>query len=324
MRMIKSAAVGFYMVVALFLTGFQGCSVPEVPDVIPPIVVVIHPAPGQVLTGEVPVVASSTDDDDVESMTLYIDGIQVASQKGNNLTYNWNTTPIADNRDHYIMALARDQSGNTGFSPLVRVRVVKGSQPDTLAPVITILHPVTGQVVRDTINVITQVKDQSAISKVEFYIDGNLEYTDLAAPFQYEWVVTSLVNGSLHSIFATAYDENGYIGVSPTITVTVASDVVEDITPPTLTILYPPAGATFSVATTSSITIVADAEDESGIDRVEFYIDGALKATDASKPYEYSWNLTTYADGNAHTIYVKAYDKAGNFNAAMNVVTILP
>ncbi len=324
MRRVKTAGVLISIGMAVLVLGVPGCSVPEIPDVLPPIVVIIHPAPGQVVTGEIPVVASATDDDNVETMMLYIDGQQVATQKGNSLSYQWNTTSIADNRDHYIMALARDKSGNTGFSPMVRVRVVKGSQPDTLAPIITILHPVSGQVVQDTVNIITQVNDRSAISKVEFYIDGNLEFTDLAAPFRYAWDVSDLVNGSLHTVFAMAYDENGYSGVSPTVTVTVASDVIQDITPPTLTILYPPAGATFSAATTPSVKIVADAEDTGGIERVEFYIDGELKATDTSKPYEYSWNLAPYADGNTHTIYVKAYDYAGNVNAAMNVVTILP
>jgi len=58
------------------------------------------------------------------------------------------------------------------------------------------------------------------------------------------------------------------------------------------------------------ITIEANASDnESGIDRVEFFIDGVLKSTDTSKPYSYNW--ITLRCGK-HTITVKAYDNAGN------------
>jgi hypothetical protein len=42
------------------------------------------------------------------------------------------------------------------------------------------------------------------------------------------------------------------------------------------------------------------------IDTVEFYIDEELKYTDASSPFEYSWDTTTYANGD-HTILVKGY-----------------
>ena len=57
------------------------------------------------------------------------------------------------------------------------------------------------------------------------------------------------------------------------------------------------------------ITVVVNATDESGIDRVEFYIDDKLKTTDEESPYEWQWN--EFAIGN-HEIEVVAYDNSGN------------
>ena len=60
----------------------------------------------------------------------------------------------------------------------------------------------------------------------------------------------------------------------------------------------------------NEITVEVDASDEdSGIEKVEFYIDGELKETDTEAPYSYFWNDSLKR---FHTIEVTAYDKAGN------------
>ncbi|MFO7677698.1 MAG: Ig-like domain-containing protein, partial [Thermoplasmatota archaeon] len=59
-----------------------------------------------------------------------------------------------------------------------------------------------------------------------------------------------------------------------------------------------------------AITIEVNATDnESGIDRVEFYINGELKSTEYSEPFSYDWRELR---SGLHTIQVKAFDKAGN------------
>lgn len=50
-------------------------------------------------------------------------------------------------------------------------------------------------------------------------------------------------------------------------------------------------------------------DNESGISKVEFYIDGEIKFTDNEAPYSYTWDETAFL---IHNIGVKAYDKAGN------------
>lgn len=56
-----------------------------------------------------------------------------------------------------------------------------------------------------------------------------------------------------------------------------------------------------------TITIKANASDDKGVTKVEFYIDNVFKGTDTGPPYEWSWDTTKYTSG-AHTIKARAYD----------------
>ena len=65
-----------------------------------------------------------------------------------------------------------------------------------------------------------------------------------------------------------------------------------------------------TVSGTVSIVVIAN-DPGSGIDRVEFYVDGALAYTDSTAPYGLDWDSTGVADG-SHELSVVAYDGAGN------------
>ncbi|HUP63990.1 MAG TPA: Ig-like domain-containing protein [Thermoanaerobaculia bacterium] len=80
-----------------------------------------------------------------------------------------------------------------------------------------------------------------------------------------------------------------------------------DTTAPTTSITSPADGATVMGIT----SVLASASDDVGVAKVEFYLDGVLKATDTSSPYEWNWDTTTVADG-SHALNSKAYDAAGN------------
>jgi hypothetical protein len=67
-----------------------------------------------------------------------------------------------------------------------------------------------------------------------------------------------------------------------------------------------------------TLTLAASASDDVGVSRVEFYVDGALKATDSSAPYQASLDSTTLADG-SHTLVARAYDAAGNVGSSTSV-----
>lgn len=69
------------------------------------------------------------------------------------------------------------------------------------------------------------------------------------------------------------------------------------------------------------IEITADAVDEYGVKKVEFYIDNELKTVDESFPFVHIWTrdkITLF--GHRHTIKVIAFDKAGNTATAKIIV----
>ena len=87
-----------------------------------------------------------------------------------------------------------------------------------------------------------------------------------------------------------------------------------DTIPPTTSITAPASGATVGGTTTVS----ASASDNVGVTRVEFYVDGALKATDTATPYTFAWDTTAYAAG-SHDLASRAYDAAGNVGTSATV-----
>ena len=89
-----------------------------------------------------------------------------------------------------------------------------------------------------------------------------------------------------------------------------------DTTAPTsVSITAPSASATVSG---SSVTYSATASDETAMDRVEFYQNGALIASDSSSPYSITWNTTTLPDGEKG-LHVIAYDMSQNSTQSATV-----
>lgn len=87
-----------------------------------------------------------------------------------------------------------------------------------------------------------------------------------------------------------------------------------DTQAPSTSITAPSNGATVSGTTTVS----ASATDDTGVTRVEFFLDGALASSDTTSPYSFDWNTTTAANG-AHSLSTKAYDAAGNTGTSATV-----
>lgn len=80
-----------------------------------------------------------------------------------------------------------------------------------------------------------------------------------------------------------------------------------DTTPPTVAITSPASG----VPVSGQVSIKVSASDNVGVAKVQFYIDGVLKSTDTSLPYEWKWQTNNATPGQ-HIIMVKAYDAAEN------------
>ena len=126
-------------------------------------------------------------------------------------------------------------------------------------------------------------------------------------------------NGCGHSTFLGYNDpsyDNGIILANAVAWLANGTIGGGDTTPPTVSITAPANGATVS----GTVAVNATASDNVGVTKVEFYLDGALKSTDTTSPYSWSWDTTASANG-AHSLTAKAYDAANNTgtSAAVNV-----
>jgi chitodextrinase len=104
------------------------------------------------------------------------------------------------------------------------------------------------------------------------------------------------------------------VGITVALNASGSSAPPSDTTPPTVSLTSPSNNATVS----SIVSVAATASDNVGVTKVEFYLDGALKATDNATPFTWSWNTASSTNG-SHTLSAKAYDAAGNSGVSTNV-----
>jgi hypothetical protein len=88
-----------------------------------------------------------------------------------------------------------------------------------------------------------------------------------------------------------------------------------DTTAPSTSITAPTGGSTVSG---SAVTVSADATDNVGVSKVDFYAGATLIGTDTTAPYSVSWNTTSLANG-SYSITSKASDAAGNVGSSAAV-----
>ena len=179
---------------------------------------------------------------------------------------------------------------------------------DNQPPSVSITSPSNGNSVSGIVTVTATASDNAAVDRVEFYVDGRLEFTDDSAPYSFAWDTTAEAEGD-HLLIAKAYDTSNNQGCSETVTVN-GGDII-DITPPTVSLTFPSAGDTIF----GTVLLTAGASDDFGVVSVEFFVDGSSIGTGFQSgqagPWAISWNTTSVTDG-AHTIAVTAYDAKGN------------
>ena len=190
---------------------------------------------------------------------------------------------------------------------------------DSTAPTVSIASP-SGGSVSGMVAIQASAADNVGVTRVEFYVDGMLLATDSAAPWQANWDTAGATNGT-HVLLAKAYDAAGNVGTSQQVSVTVSGGIA-DTTPPTANLTFPTNNATVR----GSVTLSASASDDSGVTRVEFFVDsisiGTGTPSGQAGPWTLSWNTTGVTDG-AHAMMVKAYDAAGNIGADNDTTVIV-
>ncbi|MCK5033493.1 MAG: hypothetical protein KAS18_07660, partial [Calditrichia bacterium] len=186
----------FFLPVLVFLLVILQvqCSIPEVDDIDPPVVTILYPYSGSIISGNTNFLVESTDDDKVEKIWLYIDDQMVASQNGREATFQIDVSPYADDQVHLIQAAAQDKSSNRGFSAQVLVTI--SDSQDLVPPTISIVNPQTGQQVQDTVKVLASADDDRVVKNVAFFVNGDSVFNDNIYPYEYSWITTNLADST--------------------------------------------------------------------------------------------------------------------------------
>jgi hypothetical protein len=207
---------------------------------------------------------------------------------------SWDSTSTTSGA-HTIFAVATDTAGNTRTSTAVSVTV------DNTGPTVSMSAPANGALVTGTLTVSATATDNVGVAKVEFYRDNDvLLTTDTSSPFSSSWNSTTVTNGA-HTLYAIAEDSAGNRTTSALINITV------DNTAPTVAITSPSNGA--QVTRNSTVNINANATDNIGVVKVEFYVNNVLKCTDTAAAYTCAW-LVPNQKAN-FTLKATSYDAVG-------------
>lgn len=215
------------------------------------------------------------------------------------------------------------QSGANSFSYLngfddvgthMICNVAVAGQQDTTPPTISITAPINGATVSSTVSVSANASDNIGVTKVEFYLDGTLEQTDLNSPYTWSWNTTGVSNGS-HTLSAKAYDAAGNIGISSNVAVTVSNP---DTQAPTV-----PTGLGIAGTTTSTISLSWTASNDNvGVAGYKiFRCTGACSPnTQVGTSTTTSFTSSGLAASTTYSYAVSAYDAAGNTSALSSAI----
>jgi hypothetical protein len=194
------------------------------------------------------------------------------------------------------------------------IALISGMVAGALSPVaaqlgsliVTVTEPPARATVAGTVTVSASVTTTGSLTVqgVQFVLDGvNLGAEDTSAPFSISWNSRTTGNG-LHTLTAVARDLVGVSWSSDPTPVTVSND----LTPPTITMTAPAAGAVLA----GPISVTATASDNVGVVGVQFSLDNnSLGAELTTSPYTVPWDTAKSADG-THTLTAVARDAAGN------------
>ncbi len=246
------------------------------PDTYPPTVAFTAPIAGARVNGTVPLAANASDDRSLARVDFYVDVDLVGSDVTAPFTATWNAG-IAGVGAHSLRAVAVDASGNTATDTISVI-------VDRTAPVIS--NVAVGGISYNTATV-TWTTDEPANSRVEYGLTstyGSLSPLDQPLVLSHSVSLTGLSPLTTYHYRVVTADAPGNTGVSVDATFTTAA--APDMVPPSLDLLNPTDGG--SVDGTISLTAQA-ADASSGIDRVEFRVNGRLIGTDTTAPYEVPW-----------------------------------
>ena len=171
---------------------------------------IIYPYSGQTVSSNISIQIEASDNIQVHQVQLLIEGAYSgdAIQLDNIWSFDWDTDTGTEDSQNQIYAIIRDLEGNSFNTSPILVTVDNDSIPneDFTPPIISILNPISGQTVGDTVIITAFATDNYGIDYVELYINGGLIENLEQEPYSYAWDTYTLENNSEHTINMIAKD----------------------------------------------------------------------------------------------------------------------
>jgi len=242
-----------------------------------------------------------------KSFRIEMDGATIATFSVPNTTgwQTWQTVTINNVALTAGQKVMRIYCITDGFNIDNLVFSSVSNPPVNIVPTVSLTAPTNNAsyTAPASINIAANANDaDGTVAKVEFFNGTTLLNSDVTSPYSFVW--TNVAVGS-YTITAKATDNAGAVTTSSPVSVTVTS--ASDTQAPTVSITAPANSTTYNAP--ASISIAANASDNVGVTKVEFYNGTTLLNSDATAPYSFPW--TNVAAG-TYSITAKAYDAAGN------------
>ncbi len=314
----------FISVVAWDIAGNDYASFPirviaDNTDNEPPTAFIINPFTGQYVSGIVDIIVEATDNDSIQYVSYYVNNVLQGYIQEPPYSFPWNTYLVQDDLYYSIYVIIKDMSNNETTLTPISVIVDNIISADITPPTGSITSPPSGMTVSGEVEIIVSAVDERAMGRVEISINGNVVGIDDEQPYQYTWDTTQEDDDVEHTIGVVLNDLAGNQTVLNPIAVIVDNEFPGDGTQPVVLITEPVAGQSVS----GMINIEVIASDESGIDYIEFYIDGDSVSTDDLEPYNFTWDTETVTDDQDHIISVIGFDLAGNAGPATPITVFV-
>jgi len=190
-----------------------------------------------------------------------------------------------------------------------------GGNPPGGAPAITVGGLLAGQVSSNSaqINWTSNVPGDSQVDYGTTSAYGTSTPLDSTLVTSHSVSLSSLSASTTYHYRAKSKDASRNSAASGDATFTTSA--APDMTPPTISMTAPAAGAVVS----GTVSVSAGAEDNIGVTGVQFLLDGApLGIEDTTAPYAVAWDTTTAANG-THLLSARARDAAANAGTAAEI-----
>ena len=184
-------------------------------DATVPSVSITAPANNATVSGSPTVTASASDNVGVARVEFYANNTLQSTDTAAPYSFDWNTLLVSDG-PYTLKAVAYDAAGNS--APSANVTVTVGN--DRSLAVVAITSPNSGDTVIGTVNVAATASDNTAVSRVEFFVNGASLGSDTTFPYAFSWNTSTLARGS-YTLTARAYDTANNVQQSAGVVVTV-------------------------------------------------------------------------------------------------------